>query len=149
MKSLKYYIKLVEAMEQQPDHWVASIFVNYEFPNNPSIPQRFQQIESMIDAIFRKYDFYNSGGGGGMGARDVSYGIEGPDLAQVLAVAKKAMAEFDSLAEQIQNTLAKLGFDNGMELGASGFITDSDYEFNLSFDEAEEMVRQSQQLGKK
>ena len=148
MKSLKHYIKLVEAATNSPDHWGATIFVNYEFPNNVMIPQRVQQLEAAIDKVFKKYNFYMQGGGGGMGARDVSYGIEGPDLAQVLAVAKKALAEFDSLAEQIQDTLAKLGVDDGMELDASGFITDSDYEYNLSFDEAEEMVRQSQQLGK-
>lgn len=147
MKSLKHYIKLVEVAQQQPDHWVASIYVNYEFPDNPMIPQRSQQIEKLIDDIFSKYDFYNSGGGGGLGARDVSYGIELPDLAQVMAVSKKAVAEVEQLIRQVEDTNAKLGIE-GLEISVGGSIWDSDYEHNLSFDEAEDLLRQTQNLGR-
>lgn len=147
MKSLKHYIRLVETINQPPDHWVASIFVNYEFPNNSSIPQRTEQIETVIDNIFKKYNFYNSGGGGGGGARDVSYGFEGQDLAQVLAVAKKAVADVEQLIRQVKATNAKLGIV-GLEISVSGTIWDSDYEHNLDFEEAEDLVRQTQQLGK-
>ena len=148
MKSLKYYIKLVETINQQVDHWIANLTVNYEFPNNAMIPQRVKQIESKIDQIMKKYEFYESGSGGGFGARDVGYQHEGEDLAQVLSVLKQADTEIKNLISQIENNNTKLGIV-GMEMSAGGWINDSDYEYHLSFEEAEEILRQSQQAGKK
>jgi hypothetical protein len=148
MKSLKHYIKLVEAMENPPDGWIATVNVYYAFPNNDSIPQRTKNIEQVINQTMESHGFYQSGGGGGFGERDISYAIEGTNLASILVTAKQAVADVERLAKQIEDNLAKLGFTGGLEMSAGGFIMDSDYEYNFSFDEAEEMVRQSQQLGK-
>lgn len=148
MKSLKYYIKLVEATNQQADHWIANLSIDYEFPDNPLIPQRTKQIESIINSIMEKHDFYETGSGGGFGARDISYAYEGSDLSQILSVARQAQAEIEKFITQIKNTNAKLGIA-GMEMSVAGWITDSDYEYHLDFDEAEQIIKQSQQAGKK
>ena len=148
MRSLKQYIKIIEATENPPDGWIANIIVDYEFPSGTvMIPQRAQQLESTIDDILTGYQFYTTGSGGGLGARDISYSLEGLNLAELLAVAKQAEAEVQQLANRIESNNAALGIV-GLELSVGGFIMDSDYENNFSFEEAEEIVRQSQQLGK-
>lgn len=148
MKSLKHYIKLVEAAEHSPAHWTGIIQLYYEFPDSPMIPQRAEQIESVVKKIMTKYGFYENGGGGGVGARDVTYAMDEPNLATIVSAGKLAMAEVQKLADEIESSSATLGIE-GMYLDVGGFIIDSDSEYNLSFDEAEEMVRQSQWTGKK
>lgn len=147
MKSMRHYIKLIEAASEPPVGWIANIMVIYEFPSNAMIPQRAQQIESTIDSILTKHGFYKTGSGSGFYTGDVSYYLDGPDLAKLLATAKKAEAEAQQLANRIQDNNAALGIE-GLEISVGGWIVDSDYEKNFSFDQAEELVRRTQQLGK-
>lgn len=149
MKSLKQYIKLIEAVGAAPDGWIANINVGYSFPTNNMIPFRTMNIEKLLNETMASFDFTETGSGGGFGERDISYANEGNNLADVLANAKNAFNEINKLAKQIERNLAKLGVSSGLEINAYGYITDSEYKYDLNFDDAEEVLRQSQQIGKK
>jgi hypothetical protein len=147
MKSLRQYIKLVEAIQNTPDGWVANIIINYSFPDNFPIPQRMRQIEEEFNFTLESYGFFETGSGGGFGERDISYALEGDNLSEVLQLAKQAVAAVEEFATGIRKNLPKI--TKGMQISVSGNITDSDYEYDFTFDEAEKIVQQSQQIGKK